>query len=66
MSLVTTVKFGNWWWIQVVIYSKRKYRPAVKLKLNGIELDYTDAYLYLGVLFYYTGSVNFAKNKLVE
>jgi hypothetical protein len=46
MSLVTTVKF--------VIFSKRKYRPEVKLKLDGIELDYTDAYLYLGVLFHYT------------
>jgi hypothetical protein len=32
-------------------FSKRKYRPEVKLKLNGIELDYTDAYLYLGVYF---------------
>jgi hypothetical protein len=45
---------------KVVICSKRKYRPEVKLTLDGIELDYTDAYLYLGVLFYYTGSVNFA------
>ena len=49
-----------------VIFSKRKYRPEVKLKLDGIELDYTDAYLYLGVLFHYTGSVSFAKKKLVE
>jgi hypothetical protein len=46
---------------KVVICSKRKYRPEVNLKLDGIELDYTDAYLYLGVLFHYTGSVNFAK-----
>jgi hypothetical protein len=42
--------------IKVVIFSKRKYRPEVKLKLDGIELDYTDAYLYLGVLFHYTES----------
>ena len=47
-------------------FSERKYRPEVKLNLDGIELDYTDAYLYLGVLFHYTGSVNFAKKKLVE
>jgi hypothetical protein len=47
-----------------VICSKRKYRSEVKLKLDGIELDYTDAYLYLGVLFHYTGSVSFAKRKL--
>ena len=30
--------------IKIVIYSKRKYRPAVKLKLDGIELDYTYDY----------------------
>ena len=66
MSLVTTVKFGYTSKIKVVMCSKGKYRPEVKLKLAGIELDYTDAYLYLGVLFQYTGSVKFAKKKLVE
>ena len=49
---------------KVVIFSKRKYRPEVKLKLDGIELDYTDDYLYMGVLFHYTGSVNFAKKEI--
>ena len=51
---------------KVVIFSKRKSRPEVKLKLDGIELDYTDDYLYLGVLSHYTGSVKIAKKKLVE
>jgi hypothetical protein len=54
MSLVTSVKFGYTSKTKVVICSKRKYRSEVKLKLDGIELDYTDAYLYLGVLFHYT------------
>ena len=63
MSLVTTVKFGYTSKTKVVIFSKRKYKPEVKLKLDAIELDYTDAYLQLGVLFRYTGSVNFAKKK---
>jgi hypothetical protein len=67
MSLViTTVQFGYTSTTKVVIFSKRKYRPEVNLKLDGIELDYTDAYLYLGVLFHYTGNINFAKKKLVE
>ena len=44
MSLVTTVKFGYTSKTKVVICSKRKYRPEVKLKLDGIELDYTDVY----------------------
>jgi len=50
---------------KVVLFSKRKYRPEVNLKLDGIALDYTDADSYLGVLFRYTGSVNIAKKKLV-
>jgi hypothetical protein len=66
MSLVTTVKFGYTSKTKVVMCSKGKYRLEVKLKLAGIELDYTDAYLYLGVLFHYTGSVKYAKKKLVE
>jgi hypothetical protein len=66
MSLVTTVKFEYTSKTKVVIFSKPKYRPEVEFKLDGIELDYTDAYLYLGVLFHYAGSVNFAKKKLVE
>lgn len=51
---------------KVVVFSKRKFRPDVKLKLNGKELDYTDTYSYLGILFQYNGSFNAAKKKLVE
>lgn len=51
---------------KVVIFSKRKFRPNVKLKLNGKELDYTDTYSYLGILFHFGGSFNTAKKKLVE
>ena len=54
---------------KVVIFSKRKYRPEVKLKLNGIELDYTDAYLYVGVYFIIVLIIvvfTLQKKKLVE
>jgi hypothetical protein len=50
-------------------FSKRKYRPEVKLKLNGIELDYTDAYLYVGVYFIIVLIIvvlTLQKKKLVE
>ena len=50
-------------------FSKRKYRPEVKLKLDGIELDYTDAYSYLGVYFITVliiVALTLPKKKLVE
>lgn len=51
---------------KTVIFSKRKFRPPLRLKLDGKELEYTDCFSYLGVIFYYNGSFVHTKKKLVE
>ena len=51
---------------KTVISSKRKFSPPLRLKLDGKELEYTDCYSYLGVIFYYNGSFVHTKKKLVE
>ena len=51
---------------KTVIFSKRKFRPPLRLKLDGKELEYTDCFSYLGVIFYYNYSFVHTKKKLVE
>jgi hypothetical protein len=51
---------------KTVIFSKRKFRPPLRLKLDGKELEYTDCFSCLGVIFYYNGSFVHTKKKLVE
>jgi hypothetical protein len=51
---------------KTVIFSRRKFRPPLRLKLDGKELEYADCFSYLGVIFYYNGSFVHTKKKLVE
>lgn len=51
---------------KVIIFSKQKFVPEIKLILNGVALDYVDSYSYLGVLFHYNGRFLAAKKKLIE
>ena len=51
---------------KVVIFSKRKFRPAAPLLFDGHDLEYTDCYSYLGILFQYNCNFVHTKKKLVE
>lgn len=51
---------------KIVIFSKRKYKPKVKFKLYGEEIDVQDSYTYLGITFNYNGNFCTAKKKLLE
>ena len=44
----------------------REFCPLLRLKLDGKELEYTDCFSYLGVIFYYNGNFVHTKKKLVE
>jgi hypothetical protein len=60
---VTCLSVNNLSKTKTVIFSKRKFRPPLRLKLDGKE---TDCFSYLGVIFYYNGSFVHTKKKLVE
>ena len=50
---------------KVVVFSKRRYEANHKLKVIGEEIQFSDNYCYLGVLFNYNGNITNAKNRLI-
>ena len=50
---------------KVVVFSKRRYEANHKFKVIGEEIQFSDNYCYLGVLFNYTGNITNAKNRLI-
>jgi hypothetical protein len=50
---------------KVVVFSKRRYEANHQLKVIGEEIQFSDNYCYLGVLFNYSGNITNAKNRKV-
>jgi hypothetical protein len=50
---------------KVVVFSKGKYEANHKFKVIGEEIQFSDNYCYLGVLFNYNGNITNAKNRLI-
>jgi hypothetical protein len=47
--------------MKVVVFSKRRYEANHKFKVIGEEIQFSDNYCYLGMLFNYTGNITNAK-----
>ena len=50
---------------KVVVFSKRRYEANHKFKVIGEEIQFSDNYCYLGVLFNYNGNITNAKKRLI-
>jgi hypothetical protein len=48
-----------------VVFSKRRYEANHKFKVIGEEIQFSDNYCYLGVLFNYNGNITNAKHRLI-
>lgn len=51
---------------KVVIFGKTRYRKDKKFVYEGVELEVTDTYKYLGILFNYNGSFKIGMKELFE
>ena len=51
---------------KVVIFENRKHRRNFSFTFKGNELQITDSYLYLGLLFNYNCKFSLSKKKLIE
>ena len=48
---------------KVGVFSKRRYEANHKFKVIGEEIQFSDNYCYLGVLFNYNGNITNVKKK---